>query len=265
MTLPDRKSVRLQAFLQRLNAKYSLRLHMSILLSLMLVSAFGFNKLLLLLGLNHLVFRYTLVTVLSYLSFFVYLRLWILCLFPSKPSRLEVLPEDILIGDFETLPHGSSLSGQVATEKIKGSGGSFSGGGASASWEGEAVPSVPAKDVLLPDVGLGDESAPVVIPIILIGLAASSVLAMLVVCGTMLVTAPAILGEVALEVVLGIGLARRLNRNFPTFSGDRWFQTALKKTYLFFLLVLISNVALAWVAMHYFPNAQGIVEILRQL
>lgn len=234
---------------------------MAILLSLMLVSAFGLNKLLMLVGLNHLVLRYAVVTTLSYLSFFLYLRLWIYCLFPNKGSSLG-LGEDTVFVNLDALPHGHG-SVHLPQESIRGGGGGFSGGGSSGSWEGQGDVAPSLGGASIPSVSLGDDSAPVVIPIILIGLAVFTLLAMLIVCGTLLFTAPIMLGEVALEVWLGIGLAKHINRNATTLSRDRWFRTALKKTYLFFLFVLASNTALAAVAMHYFPDAKSIVEIFR--
>lgn len=248
-------------FIQRLNAKYSLRLHMSILLSLMLVSAIGLNKLLMLMGLDHLVLRYGLVTVLGYLCFFAYLRLWILCLFPNRRSSNSLHGDDLFSSAADMMTQFPSGKVPKDTAIFSGDGGGFSGAGASSSWSevGETVPSL--KDISLPDVSLDDDS--IAIPFVLISVAAICVLAMVIVGGMMLFTAPSLLGEVALEVALGIGLAKRLNKNLASFSTGPWFLRALKKTFVLFLFVLLSNMILAAVAMHYFPEATSFSEILK--
>jgi hypothetical protein len=248
-------------FIQKFNTKYSLRLHMSILLSLMLVSAIGLNKLLVLMGLDHLVLRYGLVTVLGYLCFFVYLRLWILCLFPNRRPGSSLHGDDLLSSSADIMTQLPSGKVPKDTAIFFGDGGGFSGGGASSSWSevGESIPTL--KNFSLPDVSLDEDS--IAIPIVLIIVAAMCALAMVIVCGAMLVTAPSLLGEVALEVALGIGLAKRMNKNLASFSAGPWFLKALKKTYVLFLFVLLSNLILAAVAMHYFPEATSFSEVLK--
>lgn len=73
-----------QAFQKHLQRHYWLRLHMFIILLATTLSGVLFSKMLLLLHVTDFRIRYPLSVVLSYLVFFICIKLWLCCITPKK-------------------------------------------------------------------------------------------------------------------------------------------------------------------------------------
>ena len=117
-----------QAFQEHLQRRFSLRLHMSIILLSTTLSGVLFSKILLIFGVVDFRIRYPLCVLFSYLIFFICIRLWLHCISPSRIGRSGAL-------DWLDLPIFRG-SGRGGASSIRGGGGQFFGAGASASFEG---------------------------------------------------------------------------------------------------------------------------------
>src|SRR5262245_49743302 len=107
---------------------------MSLILGGVVLAGVATSKLLLLLGLGSIGTRWVVAVILSYLAFFVLVRLWVADAAPGvKRTRggLDVdLPIDL----------AGSSGGRPSLDPLRAGGGRFGGAGASASFEGDAAP-----------------------------------------------------------------------------------------------------------------------------
>jgi hypothetical protein len=78
-----------QAFQKHLQRRFSLRLHMFIILLVTILSGVLFSKILLMFNVVNFAIRYPLAVVFSYLVFFACIKLWLICISPSKPGVLR--------------------------------------------------------------------------------------------------------------------------------------------------------------------------------
>ena len=100
-----------QAFQKHLQRRFSLRLHMFIILLVTILSGVLFSKILLMFNVVNFAIRYPLAVVFSYLVFFACIKLWLICISPSKPGEKSIL-EWI---DFPTPSGGGSGGGGCQT------------------------------------------------------------------------------------------------------------------------------------------------------
>jgi hypothetical protein len=201
------------------------RLQMSLLVMLTAVTGFLASVVLSAIGMDALWLRYPVCVLLAYGAF--------LCLIWAWRRHRE--------WDVSGLPGGedsaSSSTSSVGSD-WKGGGGGSSGGGASASFDApsasaslasfDATPAaaeLPSLDSALD----ADEALPVVLVMALLGGALFAV-------GWVILVAPALLAELALDAVLSAGLYRRLKRP----SGEHWLSTTLRHTGKPFVVATVS-------------------------
>lgn len=233
-------------FMKELTDKFFLRFHMSLILTLVVMTGFWSSKLLYLMGLENMTLRYSLSFLLSYASFFAFIKIWLWYVFTTRDN--QETSWNLL--DFDLWFLGSKKSGP----SWGGKGGNFSGGGASSSFDKSSGVESKASGFMnfsskgsskassfVPDL---DEGAPFVVAFLIIA-------CVFVLLGSALYfvfNAPMILGEIAFELALGIGI---LKSNTRTSHPFEWMNSAFKKTWLFALglLILVMTTTLT---IHYF-------------
>lgn len=206
------------------------------------LAGFGVSVALLALGVASMPIRYTVAVLAAYAVFLLLVRLWAL----YQRRRLEVHGS---LADF--VPDPDHAATDVGTSV--GGGGRFGGGGAGRSWEDEAVApdaapvtsGVPALDLDL------DEGWVLVVPVVVL---VGGVLAAVYV----VYTAPVLLAEVLLDVVLVSGLYRRLRR----LESRSWLTTAIRRTWVPVALVVLLVAAGGFVIQHVVPQADSIGDVL---
>ena len=89
----EKESTKIKRFKRRLMEKlsksYFVRLHMLIILSATILSGVIFSKILVLVGLNHMPLRYGITIALSYLMFFLFIKLWLLYIGVGRSSQVQ--------------------------------------------------------------------------------------------------------------------------------------------------------------------------------
>jgi hypothetical protein len=265
-----RKSA-LDEFKESLTARFFVRFHMTLILSAVCLSGVVASKLLLSLGVNSILFRYPLAVVLSYIVFFLLIRLWLWYVSQSRPVGNKQ-PDDSSIdvdsGQVDVIDVVSTAAdgpGVPSVEPGFGGGGDFGGGGATDYW-GDTVPAVaPRSSASVStggsgkgssggwfDFGLDDEG--IVIVLILFGVLLVAIFG----AGAWLVwEAPAILSEAAFEALLVSGLLKATKR----IDRRGWMGSIFFATFLPFAIVLAMTVIFSAAVHHYFPDAVKLADI----
>lgn len=220
------------------------RVQMFILVSFTGASGFLASFLMLRLGgIEGMALRYVLAMGVAYLAFLGLLWIWLRW---RADDFLDPVADAVdLAGNLPDLSH-LDFSGAV-----RGGGGSFDGGGASANFDiaGGAGDSVSDK------LGVIAEAEEAAIPIAVIVLIGAIVLSSLFV----IYSAPLLFAEIIVDGVLSASLYRRLRG----MQHNHWIHAALKRTFWPFvlttLLVGVCGVAMEMLA----PGAQSVGEVLR--
>lgn len=224
------------------------RLQMSLLVLLTAATGFLASVALAAIGMDALWLRYPVCVLLAYGAF--------LCLIWAWRRHRE--------WDLSGMPggeDGSSAAPASGKSDWQGGGGGSGGGGASASFDAPAVPvpltsfdaSTPSAELPLLDNALDtDEALPVVFVMVLLG---GALLAM----GWVILVAPALLAELALDVALSAGLYRRLKR--PP-HGEHWLSTTLRHTGKPFVAATISLLIAGALMNLLVPDATSLGEFL---
>ncbi len=268
-------------FVERFRRRYSLRLHMSLILLATVCAGLLATRMMLALHLTNVVVRYPLAVGFAYLIFFICVKLWLKYMVPlplirsgrdTSGSRLDILGS--------SSSSASSGGSTPASPGFHGGGADFGGAGASGSFD--AAPSAISEgtaEVMVAglDTGggvaeatggvAGDAAGGVVgdaasalddpkgcfVAVVLIAIAAVFVGA-----GVYLVfEAPFILSEAAFQVILTAGLvrgARRIER------GD-WLGSVFKATWIPFAITLLLSLLAGYLLHHYFPGVTRISEL----
>ena len=253
-----------QAFQEHLQRRFSLRLHMFIILLSTTLSGILFSKILLIFGVVDFRIRYPLCVLFSYLIFFICIRLWLHCISPSRPGRSGVF-------DWLDLPTFRGL-GRGGASTIRGGGGQFFGAGASASFEGQdtaitetalfttsqTTPAGSAPEGIGEVVGdavssLGDDH--IILALIVLAVLVATILASTL---YVLYGAPAILSEAAFEGILAASLIKRTR----AISDTAWVGSIFKTTWKAFA-VTVGVTFISGIVLHaYFPEAVKLADIL---
>lgn len=186
--------------------------------------AFLASVILLGVGLSSMGLRYPLAALVGYLGFLGSLRLAV----GSFRQRMEV---DLF---------------DLADLSSRGNSSSSSGGGSSSA---ESTPDIGALDLPVPDL---DEGAVLFVPLFL-------VLAGVLAVAYTVMLAPVLVAELVLEVVVLASLARRFARLEPR----GWFPSALRRTWLPFMAVLLSLALAGACADVAAPEADSLGDIFR--
>jgi hypothetical protein len=269
--VPTLESVR-----SEVSKRYATRLHMSFIVAGSISVGTLVTALLMRLGVDALWLRWLPALACAYLAFFVGVWLWLrLSAYgrylredarQDRQSLIDGTVDSLNLGFNSPLPSGG---GSVAGDVLRAGGGAFDGGGASASWAGEAVSQVASPPSALADGvgdaaggaldGLGDDG----------GLALAIAIALLAVVMALLFgaaafviwQAPGILGEVVFEAMLGSPLVRGVK----AMDAGLWVRALLARTWKPFALVSAFAMAFAAYAGAAVPQARTAAEVIAVL
>jgi hypothetical protein len=255
----------------KIGKSYFVRFHMFMILSATILSGVVYSKILVLSGVTRMPLRYGLAIVLSYLMFFLFIKLWLFYIGVGRSTRLQIDNKggSSWTTDVLPLPDGSISDA--------GDAGIFSGFRGGASGGSGAVRSFAAPMQGVADAGTGpgsiadaagstgdaagsildavDDSVLTVIAIILL---ITLVLSIFIVGGYLIWCAPTILSDTAFHALLVAGFARKVRQAEET----NWETTIFKATWWAFLLVLVFSIAFGIVAQMVCPNAVTIRDVI---
>lgn len=249
--------------------RFFLRFHIALILIGVSSSGLIFSELLLEAGVRSMLIRYPIVLALSYLMFFIFIKIWLLYIQRTSSSNLS---DDGLCHPVFIPGGGSAPVGSAADLTIPG-GGEFGGGGASGDFTDSSIAGdVPAgtsnvisKAVVTqsgessclpdtPDIDL-DKGG-----IVLIAL--GILLALILGAGFYLIyAAPAILSDAALQVIMASSLYKASKK----MDDPDWVGSIFKATWIAFAIVAVLTIAVACVATHYCPGATKLFDAARSL
>ena len=237
--------------------RYFIRAHMAVMLSLVVLSGVLASRLLHAAGVRWIVVRYPAAVAVSYLVFFLMVRLWIAYAMRARSRRGSGSGADL--GDL--FPGGSS-GGSGGGSIFSGGGGKFGGGGASAALDdGDA----PARMVAVPmshasgggsgSGGFDIDSDGLIILIVFI-VAVAGILG----AGIILVVhAPVILSEAAFQAAMAAGLVKAARG----MHEEGWMESVFKQTFFPFLVAFAGAAAFGFVALRYCPGGTTLQEVFR--
>ena len=266
-TQHDRTGRVRETFMRRVQKRFFLRFHMSLILLATALSGVLFTKLMLMLEVENIVLRYPLAVLAAYLAFFFYMKLWLLYL--SRSNSIKVLDGagDVLSG-IPDLSFGGGGSGGGSLS-FSGGGGGSGGGGASGLFEGaggnaQAVVAAPSSggSGSSPGIldGVGDAVSGIFDDDSIVLVALGILLAVTVGSAIYLVyIAPHILSEAAFDFLLGTSLIKSYRR----MNQPDWMGSVFRDTYKPFLVVLIIALVAAWVIHAHDPNITKISDAFR--
>jgi hypothetical protein len=209
---------------QWLEARFFLRIHMTLILGGTFLAGVVMTRLLMEAGVDRLALRYVAAVGAAYFVFLILIRLW-LAYVGSGGNHFDLVADGVDIG--------SDFVPDAPMPKFKGSG---SGG----SWS-DGI-----------DVG-GDLEDIVVIVLLLV--------LVVCICGFAIYfiwTAPALLSEAAFEAALAASLARRTKNA----TSGNWMGSVFRATAWQFVVVLLLSGFLGWAAQRKCPEARRLREAL---
>lgn len=248
-----------QRFRQRIVRQYFVRFHMSLILAATTASALLASKLLLMAGLQSVLWRYPLALALAYLGFFGLTRLWVSYVLMGRPGGGSALRfADGVTSNLDLPDLGAGSSGPA--EHFSFGGGDSGGGGASSTWDaaGDAVaPGAPSGGggAWFPSLDLDidlDEGIWILVAL------AALVIVLIASGGYLIYAAPSILPDAACQALLAgclTGAAQRAQ------SGG-WARSLWRSTRIPLVLVLGLTLALGWTIQHSCPAATKLSEAL---
>jgi hypothetical protein len=249
-------------FISKLIKRFSLRLHMTLILLATAMAGAVASKLLLMAGLGNPALRYPLTVLFSYGVFFIAIKFWIWIIVGSAAVQKKLsgssLP-DLSSGSFPgNLPGGAGSS--ASGDSFSGGGGKFSGAGASGSY-GDAVSS---SKVSGGGGGSGsfdldiDEGVGIVIVLIVLALLLFAVFGA---GGYLIYHAPSILSEAAFNSALAMSLTRKSR----TMNDPDWIGSVFKATWKEFLVILAVAAAAGGVIHLIFPAVTKLSQFVKIL
>ena len=259
-----------RTFMRHIRERFFLRFHMSLILLATALAGLLASKLLLILGMGNIVIRCPLTVLCSYLSFFLFVKLWLAYLSASRAFQGSGITRD-LVPDSPNLSGGGTVL-DADLPSLRGGGGRFGGGGASGDFDG---PATNAQAALIPSTSgvadsasgggksLGDAVSGAFdiddkgIILIAIGVLLAAIFGSAI---YLIYIAPHILSEAAFNFLLGSSLIKSYNRmNHPD-----WMGSVFKDTYKPFLAVLAVALTAAWAVHRLAPEITKISELFTQ-
>ncbi len=270
-----KKALARKAFVKRIRARFLVRFHMALILAATTLSGLLAAKVLLEAGIDSMTARYPLAVLLSYLAFFVFVRIWLWHVAAASPGgahRRRDTADAVLEAVDIPVPDGLPSTAETA---IRFGGGRAGGAGAGGSFDVVAgvASKVPApgpdaagaaeaagkaageagtaageavSGLLDPDEGL--------LPLLLLGALLAAVLG----AGVYLVwQAPSILPDAAFDAALAASLLRGARR----IDAPDWTAGVFRTTWKPFLWVVAVTIAFALIAGHYHPHARKVADL----
>jgi hypothetical protein len=262
------------------------RLYLRFHVALLILWSFGcgllVNKALMLAGVDAMLVRYPVSLMVGYGAFFVGVRLWLAYvgaapLFDARKSAARDSGNSGI-----DLSDAGSWRGSGSGPGVRGGGGDFGGGGASASFgdgPAEATASAPRMSISRPaflssgsgssasggsgsgggsiDFDLGDGDGWLVI--LLLALAAALLCSVFGAVLYVVYSAPSMLADVAFSAMLAGGLVKSSRR----WRDACWETRLLSATWIPFAIVLVLALATAGLALHLFPEARTLSDVIR--
>ena len=251
-------------FIASLTKRFSLRLHMTLILLATSMAGVLTSKWMLAIGLHNVAFRYPVSVFFAYLVFFLAIKVWLWIMTGSPASSSNNTGYNLLgSNDFPLSFDGS------AEPAFVGGGGKFDGGGASGDFGDNLV--VVDSGVGSALGGVGDAVGDVVgaavkdrgglVLVIVLGL-----LAFLLCCvlgaGIFLVwEAPAVLAEAAFNAVLAASLVRSTKR----MNEPDWVGSVFKATWMPFAIVFSMALVAGSAMHHYLPKAIRVMDVIHKV
>lgn len=239
--------------------RFSVRLHMTLLLFGVFFSGFLFSKVLFELGLRSMLARYVIAVCASYAVFFLLIKIWLW--FVTSPPKSEPSLTDIDIVNADDIAadalQGFGGAHQAAEGAFNGHVSDFGGGGATDMWGPSITPTTTASSTSSGGSGgggfdLGDEG------VVLIVLAALA-LTILSAGAYLIWAAPSILSEAAFQALLAAGLINASKK----ITRRGWVGSVLRSTCVPFLIVLLMTGIFGWVAHKHYPHATRLADIFK--
>lgn len=251
-----------QTFMRKVQERFFLRFHMSLILLATALSGVLSAKLMLLMHVDNIVVRYPLAVAVAYLAFFLFVKLWLTYLTASQPlkgldSVGDVLPD---------LPGFSGGGAGGGSSSFSGGGGGSGGGGATGAFDG---PVANAQAAIMPpsggpgsSTGLLDAAGDAVsgifdddgIVLIALGILLAATMGGAI---YLIYIAPHILSEAAFDFLLGTSLIR----SYRKMNQPGWMGSVFRDTYKPFLAVLAIAFCAAWVIHAHDPAITKISDI----
>lgn len=255
-----------RTLLVALQAKYSTRLHMFLIVAASVSVAVLTTRFMLHHGVHAMWIRYAFALLLAYGTFFVGVWVWLHLSPYGCHLRAQWRKEDLSLPDINGLPNVNISGGSThpVEAPFQGGGGGFDGGGAAGSWD---VPNasvsvdMPSTNLLdgVGDVGIDDEGG---IFVVIAGILLAIVLAAVFgATAYVIYQAPAILAEVIFEVLLGSPLAR----GAKALDTAHWASALLKKTWVPFGVMAVAAMSFAFFCNALFPQAATAGQVMQLL
>ena len=260
-----------------LTRKYPVRLHMSLILLTVTLSGALLAKMLYLMGFESMAMRYALSVLLAYLVLLALVRIWLWYISPSR-RLFDMTSIDGVSGN------GGGSSAETPS-LLKGEGGSFGGGGSSASFgeaRGAGVPSANLNSNISPasmntgatnaapgNISSSGGGGRFSIGSIDIGDAGEGILIILLILVVLSVTgawvylilqAPGILGEAAFEFGLGGSLFRKVHK----IHTGNWAGSIIRSTIIPAVVILILAGAFGYASDHICPGRHKLVPVIKE-
>jgi hypothetical protein len=257
----------------RIRRSYFVRFHMAVILFATAISGVICSKVLSLLGLSRMPVRYGIAIILSYLLFFLFIKLWLLYIGIGRRAKVKKGKSGGGSGWGDLIPSFRSTASSSGTPRLFagfGRGASGGGGAGGAFAEGNPSVAVPIGVGADPGVtvgakggggglldglaGVGDEGFLKLLAIILL---VALVFSIVIVGGYLIWCAPIILSDAAFHVLLVTSLSRKVRRA----KEGNWEMSILGATWWGFLLVLLAAIAFGIVAQLYNPAAVTVRDL----
>ncbi|RJQ41498.1 MAG: hypothetical protein C4550_01675 [Nitrospiraceae bacterium] len=245
---------------------------MSLILIATFLSGLLLTKILLFLHVEKMVIRYPLAVLFAYLSFFVFIKIWLWYVSASSKSNIVETAGDVTgnVVDVPSLPTGES---SVNVEPFSSGGGNFGGGGASNTFEQiDGAAYEPSNEILNSAGSIADSSGSDAVTEVASGVAdfdeggiiliiLGLILAVIFGAGIyLLYQAPVILAEVAFDFLLATSLIKSSKK----IDSPDWAGSVFRATWIPFLLVLVITLGFALFVSSIYPEATRLSDVLKR-
>jgi hypothetical protein len=230
-----------KTFMRRIEERFFLRFHMSLILLATALSGVLSTTVMLHLKVENIVVRYPLAVVFAYLAFFLFVKLWLKYISSSQPLK-GLDPAGDVLPDLPGFSGGSGTGGSGPA--FRGGGGGSGGGGAAAAFDGPVANSqavvVPPSDTSGSSSGFSSSAGDAVsgifdddgIVLIALGILLAAIFGSAI---YLVYIAPHILSEAAFDFLLGTSLIR----SYRKMNQPDWVGSVFRGTYIPFLIVLV--------------------------
>lgn len=238
-------------FIKKFTNFFFLRMHMSVILIITCLASVLISKGLFSIGFENLSLRYSLSFILTYFLFIGQLKIWLLYIKKFFEKSKAGDPE--LVENLDVFIFNEQSSNNL---EWKGSGGKFSGAGASGSF-GEDSDSISDKINEKLETDMPDEAAPIFLVLAII-----AIILIIVFGGVwVIIESPVFLGDIAFEFLIGLGLLKNKDKLKPV----SWITLVIAKSYKIALILLILIIGLTLTINYYNPNIKNSRQILEWL